>query len=129
MPPAMPPSAPSGTVSHRRARCPAKSRRWPSTPPTMPGHSATVLVTLAAMAGIPIAVNAGNDISVPPPAIAFTQPAAIPARATRPYCSAVGVIEAGPAASPGDYVARPRIGWYHQGDERAGRGRVADRGV
>ena len=72
----------------------------------MPGHSATVLVTLAAMAGMPIAVSAGKDISVPPPAIAFTRPAAIPARATRAYCSGVGVIEAGSRASCGDYVAR-----------------------
>ena len=94
MPPAMPPSAPIGSVSHRRPRCPSKSRRCAITPPTMPGHSATVLVTLAAMAGMPIAVSAGKDISVPPPAIAFTRPAAIPARATRAYCSGVGVIEA-----------------------------------
>ena len=114
MPPAMPPIAPIGSVSHRRPRCPSKSRRCASTPPTMPGHSATVLVTLAAMAGMPIAVSAGKDISVPPPAIAFTRPAAIPARATRAYCSGVGVIEAASPASSGDYVARRHADWYHR---------------
>ncbi len=86
----MPPTTPIGTVSHSRCRWPAKSRRCATMPPTMPGHSATVLVMLAAMAGMPIAVIAGNEISVPPPAIELTMPAAMPARPTRPYCRSGG---------------------------------------
>jgi len=36
---------------------------------------ATVLVTLADTAGIPMAVRVGNDTNVPPPAIALIPPA------------------------------------------------------
>src|SRR5436189_6087480 len=45
-------------------------------PPMNPGHNATLLVTFAATGGIPSAVITGNEISVPPPATAFTAPAA-----------------------------------------------------
>ena len=57
--------------------------------PKYPGQSATVLVTLAAMAGIPTAVSMGKLIKVPPPAKAFTRPAAIAARVMRTYWYAV----------------------------------------
>ena len=43
------------------------------------GQSASVLVALAAMGDNPPYINAGNDSKVPPPAIAFTNPAMNPA--------------------------------------------------
>ena len=39
-----------------------------------PGQSATVLVALATMGGMPRAMSEGKVRSVPPPAIAFTPP-------------------------------------------------------
>jgi hypothetical protein len=39
-----------------------------------------VFVILAATGGMPIAINTGNEINVPPPAIALTNPAASAAR-------------------------------------------------
>ena len=48
--------------------------------PNEPGQSATVLVALAASAGIPSQTIAGNVRSVPPPAIELTAP---PSRAAR----------------------------------------------
>ena len=42
-----------------------------------------MLVTFAATTGIPTAVSIGNVISVPPPAMAFTAPAASAANPTR----------------------------------------------
>jgi hypothetical protein len=45
---------------------------------TNPGHSATVLVELAATAGTCMNNSAGKDMKLPPPANAFSVPA-IPA--------------------------------------------------
>jgi hypothetical protein len=46
-----------------------------------PGQSATVFVTFAITGRTPTAVNMGKVMSVPPPAIAFTNP---PPTAARP---------------------------------------------
>ena len=42
--------------------------------PIAPGQSATVLVALATIAGIPSPTRAGNVTSVPPPVMAFMAP-------------------------------------------------------
>ena len=70
-----------GSSTCIRRPCPDKSRRWAKIPPMNPGHKATVLVTFAARGGNPTAVRTGKEINVPPPATAFTAPAAIAARA------------------------------------------------
>jgi len=44
--------------------------------PSEPGHNATVLVALATRGVTPSPTMAGKVSSVPPPAIAFTAPAA-----------------------------------------------------
>src|SRR5438876_12437072 len=61
-----------------RLRWPARSRRWANAPPKYPGHNATVFVIFAVTAGSPAATSAGNEIRLPPPAIALTSPAASP---------------------------------------------------
>src|SRR5438552_1797585 len=61
-----------------RLRWPTRSRRWANAPPKYPGHNATVFVILAVTAGSPAATSAGNEIRLPPPAMALTSPAASP---------------------------------------------------
>jgi hypothetical protein len=48
-----------------------------------PGQSATVFVTFAITGGTPTAVNMGKVMSVPPPAIEFTNPPPTAARQIR----------------------------------------------
>jgi len=59
-------------------RWPTRSRRCANAPPKYPGHNATVFVIFAVTAGSPAATSAGNEIKLPPPAIALTSPAASP---------------------------------------------------
>ena len=74
----------TGSSSFARRPWPTRSRRWASVAPMYPGHSATVLVTLAVTADIPPATSAGNVMRLPPPAIALTPPptSAAPAAST-----------------------------------------------
>jgi len=55
-------------------------------PPIDPGHSATVLVALAATDGTPSQTSVGNEMSVPPPATALMAPAATAAAKTTSSC-------------------------------------------
>jgi hypothetical protein len=64
---------------HARGRRTGRLHR----PERDPGHSATVLVALAANGGTPSATTAGNVISVPPPATALIAPPTAAARNTR----------------------------------------------
>src|SRR4051794_6511759 len=65
-----------------RRRCPANSDRYATVPPTYPGSTAIWFVTFAASVGTPTATSAGNEMSEPPPATAFTAPAANAAAAS-----------------------------------------------
>src|SRR5215217_4448135 len=56
-------------------RAPANSLRYPHMLLNAPGRSATVLVALAFRGDSPAATRAGKVSSVPPPAIALTNPA------------------------------------------------------
>src|SRR5687768_1783451 len=60
--------------------------------PTVPGQSATVLVALATIGGMPRASSVGKVMSVPPPAIALTAPPAAAASAASRSWRGVGVI-------------------------------------
>jgi len=50
--------------------------------PNDPGQRATVLVAFATIGAIPSPTSAGNVSSVPPPAIAFIEPATAEVRTT-----------------------------------------------
>ncbi|GAB3812132.1 hypothetical protein GCM10027605_53370 [Micromonospora zhanjiangensis] len=72
------PSTVVGSSGHNRPHG-GRSARLPNTLDAYPGNTATELLTFAGTGGNPIAINAGNEISEPPPATAFTVPAASPA--------------------------------------------------
>src|SRR3712207_1661316 len=67
--------------------------------PSAPGQSATVLVALATIGGIPSPTRAGKVSSVPPPAIELTAPATAEARTTSGRRSAAERSRAGSGVS------------------------------
>src|SRR5918999_885640 len=89
--------------------------------PSAPGQSATVLVALAAIGGIPRPTRAGKVRSVPPPAIELTAPATADARTTSGRRSAAGRSRAGSGVST---LYNSRLGHapcrfrHHRGDPR-----------
>jgi hypothetical protein len=60
-----------------RSRC--TSSRSVASDVNCPGHNATVFVALACTGGTPIPSIAGNEMKLPPPAIAFITPAMVDA--------------------------------------------------
>src|SRR2546423_940599 len=98
-----PSTAPAALVIDRartRGRCPSSSARYPIEPPRYPGSTATALVTFAVTLPYPAASSAGKEIRDPPPATAFTAPAASPAAASSaswpgPRCTAATGATAG----------------------------------